>query len=76
MLYDRVYFKPTENKSSDVFQFFAYGREVNHAKINSSATNLVEFFINVTGLPTEAFGKIVWVADFRLRPLQMNDFPC
>lgn len=61
----RLVFKPTEDKESDVFQFFTMGQEVDHIKLHSSHTELVKYFENVSGIPAGAFGKLIWVSEYR-----------
>lgn len=57
--------KPTENKESNVFQFFVHGQEVDHVKLTSDHTELVKYFVKLSGIPTEAFGEIICASEYR-----------
>jgi hypothetical protein len=72
----RVLFKPTEIKDSDVFQLFATGSEIDHAKLASSPTELKKHLESVSGMPTEAFGEIVTLSEYKLVALYIRNWLC
>lgn len=57
--------RPTEDPHSDAFQFVFVGPEVDHVTLSTDTTALLACLLEHTGLPREAFGAIVWVADYR-----------
>lgn len=61
----RLILRPSIENGSDVFQFIALGSELDHTKLANSRIDLVDYLASMTGLPTEAFGEIVWVSEYR-----------
>lgn len=61
----RVSFKPRE-KIDESFQFFASGPKIDHEKLSTDRSALLDFFAEMSGLPKEAFGVVEWVTDYRL----------
>ena len=56
--------KPSE-KLNTSRQFFIMGPDVDHAKLSSDRTALLDFFVEHSGLAREAFGEVDWVTDYR-----------
>lgn len=65
MLLSRISFKPGE-KLDESFQFFATGPKIDHEKLSTDRSALLDFFVEMSGLPREAFGVVEWVTDYRL----------
>ncbi|KAF7965869.1 hypothetical protein HWV62_41190 [Athelia sp. TMB] len=58
--------RPTEDPHSDAFQFVFAGPDVDHATLCTDTTALLSCLVEHTGLPRDAFGEIIWVADYRM----------
>lgn len=41
------------------------GPGLDHVKLSTDMTALLDFFVDQSGLPREAFGDVVWVTDYR-----------
>ncbi|KZP26039.1 hypothetical protein FIBSPDRAFT_855330 [Athelia psychrophila] len=64
--------KPGEKLDKAAFQFFIMGPDVDHVKLSSDTAALLEFFAEQSGLPREAFGDVVWAADYNPKYRMVN----
>ncbi|KZP06146.1 hypothetical protein FIBSPDRAFT_966700 [Athelia psychrophila] len=58
-------FKPSEDPESDAFQFLIFGPEVDHVKLSTDPIALLDFLVEQSGMPKDAFGQVGWVTDYR-----------
>ncbi|KZP23359.1 hypothetical protein FIBSPDRAFT_919161 [Athelia psychrophila] len=57
--------KPSEKLDHAPFQFAVMGPNIDHIKLSTDTTALLDFFVEQTGLRREAFRDVVWVTDYR-----------